>query len=206
MTEKRKPRKSGSAARRGRAIGPASPDADGTTTVLDAAGVKAAIARLCRQIADALPPGQQAQPVALVGLRSRGDELAGRLMGCLSAGRTDLLRGTLDITLYRDDVSKRAVQPTVQATEIEFDLDNAFVILVDDVLHTGRTIRAAMDALMDFGRPAVIRLAVLVDRGGRELPIAPDFVGHRLELPADDPRRVYVELADTDQQDRVYLK
>lgn len=204
MAEKRRIRKSAGGAR-GRASRPATP-ADGTTTVLDAVGVKAAIGRVCRQITAALADAEPDQPVALIGLRSRGDELAGRLMSCLAATRADLLRGTLDITLYRDDVSKRAVQPTVQATEIEFDLDNAFVILVDDVLHTGRTIRAAMDALMDFGRPAIIRLAVLVDRGGRELPIAPDFVGHRLALSPDDPRRVYLELAETDQQDRVYLK
>lgn len=156
-----------------------------------------------RQIFDRLPGDC---PVALVGLRSRGDQIALRLLKALGAAKADVLHGTLDITLYRDDVSKRAVQPTVQATEIAFDLDGVCVILVDDVLHTGRTIRAAMSALMDYGRPAIIRLAVLVDRGGRELPIAPDFVGETLDLAESDARRVYVELAETDGHDRVYLK
>ena len=146
-------------------------------------------------------------PVAIVGLRSRGDELARRLIDRLTAaGRRDLHHGTLDITLYSDDLSKRAVQPAVRATEIDFNLDDAWVLLVDDVLNTGRTIRSALDALMDYGRPAVIRLAVLVDRGGRELPIAPDFVGKRLPLGPGEGRRVYVELSEADGRDRVYLK
>ena len=175
----------------------------GEQTLLDSAAVDQALNRIGKQIAANLPAEGV---VALIGLRSRGDELARRLIGGLRKTRPDLCHGTLDITLYRDDLSKRAVQPTVRATEIDFNLDGAFVILVDDVLNTGRTIRAAMDALMDYGRPAVIRLAVLVDRGGRELPIAPDFVGAQLDLPADDPRRVYFELAETDGRDRVYLK
>ncbi len=173
-------------------------------TLLDAAGVEQAIERMFGQMAETLPGDA---PVALVGLRSRGDELARRLMARLAAaGRHDVLHGTLDITLYRDDVSKRAVQPVVRASEIDFDLDEAFVVLVDDVLHTGRTIRAALAALMDYGRPAVIRLAVLADRGGRELPIAPDYVGTTLHLAGDDPRRVFVELKEIDGRDRVYLK
>lgn len=173
-------------------------------TLLDAAGVERALDRLYRQIAGALPADL---PVALIGLRSHGDELAFRLMDRLADnGRESLLHGTLDITLYRDDVAKRQVVPRVRATEIDFDLDDAYVILVDDVLHTGRTIRAALDALMDYGRPAVIRLAVLADRGGRELPIAPDFVGEHLELAPDEARRVYLELSETDGVDRVYLK
>lgn len=150
-------------------------------TLLDEQAVSLALERMCRQISDHLPDDC---PVALVGLRSRGDELALRLLKCVSRRRKDLLHGTLDITLYRDDVSKRAVQPIVRATEIDFDLDGACVILVDDVLHTGRTIRAAMSALMDYGRPAVIRLAVLVDRGGRELPVQADYAAARVALPA----------------------
>ena len=172
-------------------------------TLLDAAGVEQAVASLAAQIAKALPAGR---PACVIGLRSHGDELARRLMDRLAAAHADLRHGTLDITLYRDDLSKRAVQPTVRATEIDFDLDDAWIILVDDVLHTGRTIRAALDELMDYGRPAVIRLAVLVDRGGRELPICPDFVGESLKLPADDPRRVYLDLSETDGRDRVYLQ
>lgn len=173
-------------------------------TVLDPDGIADALGRMFDQLADAMPDDR---PVALIGLRSRGDLLAERLIDRLAdAGRDDVAHGALDITLYRDDVSKRAVQPVVRATEIDFDLDDAWVVLVDDVLHTGRTIRAAMDALMDYGRPAVIRLAVLVDRGGRELPIAPDFVGHALELDAGDPRRVFLELEEEDGTDRVYLR
>jgi pyrimidine operon attenuation protein/uracil phosphoribosyltransferase len=173
-------------------------------TILDAAGVAKALDRLFKQITKAL--GADA-PIALIGLRSRGDELAERLLDRFAdAGRDDIRHGALDATLYRDDVSKRMVQPTVQATEIDFDLDDLVIVLVDDVLHTGRTIRAALDALMGYGRPASIRLAVLVDRGGREVPICPDFVGHRLALDADDPRRVFLELEDTDGDDRVYLK
>ncbi|MCG3179125.1 MAG: Bifunctional protein pyrR [Phycisphaerae bacterium] len=173
-------------------------------TLLDAAGVKRAMDHLCREIAGALPGDC---PVAIIGLRSRGDELAARLIERLAeGGRGDLLHGTLDITLYRDDVSKRMIQPQVRATVIDFDLDDACVVLVDDVLHTGRTIRAAMDALMDYGRPAAVRLAVLVDRGGREMPICPDFVGKTLKLSPSDSRRVYLDLAETDGADRVYLK
>ncbi len=173
-------------------------------TLLDAAGVAGALDNIYAQIVAAMP---EAGPVALVGLRSRGDELAERLLDRLAAaGRNDVDHGALDITLYRDDLSKRAVQPTVRATEIDFDLDDAWVCLVDDVLHTGRTIRAALAALMDYGRPAVIRLAVLVDRGGRELPIQPDFIGETLDLAADDARRVYLELEEADGVDRVFLK
>lgn len=173
-------------------------------TLLDPADIDAAINRLTGQIAAAMP---KSQSVALVGLRSHGDQIARRIMDRLhAAGYSQLLHGALDITLYRDDLSKHAVQPTVRATEIEFDLDDACVILVDDVLNTGRTIRAAISALMDYGRPAVIRLAVLVDRGGRELPIAPDYVGQTLTLRLDEERRVYVELAETDGADRVFLQ
>jgi pyrimidine operon attenuation protein/uracil phosphoribosyltransferase len=196
-------RKSTTKSKKAAAGAAAAQPAAGEQTLLDSAAVDRALNLMGRQISANLPADGV---VALVGLRSRGDELARRLIGCLREKRPDLCHGTLDITLYRDDLSKRAVQPTVRATEIDFDLDGAFVILVDDVLNTGRTIRAALDALMDYGRPAVIRLAVLVDRGGRELPIAPDFVGARLDLPADEPRRVYFELAETDGRDRVYLK
>jgi pyrimidine operon attenuation protein/uracil phosphoribosyltransferase len=176
----------------------------GEQTLLDSGGVEQAVGQLYEQIAKGLPADC---PVALIGLRSHGDQLARRLGDRLAAaGHQGLLHGTLDITLYRDDVSKRAVQPTVRATEIDFDLDDACVILVDDVLHTGRTIRAAMDALMDYGRPAAIRLAVLVDRGGRELPIVPDYVGRTVRLAAAETRRVYLELLETEGRDRVYLK
>jgi len=118
---------------------------------------------------------------ALVGIHSGGvwlmDELAARL-------GADLPRGELDIAFYRDDFSRIGLHPEVKPSRLPFDMEDRHVILVDDVLFTGRTVRAAMNLLFDYGRPAAIRLAVLVDRGGRELPVCPDFVGHRLELAA----------------------
>jgi len=111
--------------------------------------------------------------------------------------------GVLDITFYRDDLSRLRGAPLVRATEIDFDLDDAWVLLIDDVLQTGRSIRAALDALHDFGRPKAIRLAVLIDRGGRELPIAADFVGHR--LLAEPDQRVQVKLKENDGEEGVYI-
>jgi pyrimidine operon attenuation protein / uracil phosphoribosyltransferase len=143
-------------------------------------------------------------PLAIIGIRTRGEIIAQRLADRLAerfAGPID--RGVLDITFYRDDLARRKGAPLVRATEIDFDLDDKLVLLVDDVLHTGRSVRAAMDAIMDFGRPRAIRLAVLIDRGGRELPIAADFVGHRLDVP--DHLRVQVNLAEQDGKDAVYI-
>lgn len=138
--------------------------------------------------------------IALVGVRSRGDVLAGRLANRL--GVADV--GTLDITLYRDDLSEIASQPVVQTTEIGFGLDGRDVVLVDDVLMTGRSIRAALSVLMDFGRPRRVWLAVLVDRGleCRELPIAADYVGAQHV----GPKRVGVRLTPTDGRDAIELE
>jgi len=142
--------------------------------------------------------------LALIGIRSRGDVLARRLSNSLSdQGLQVLHHGVLDITLYRDDLDKVGGQARVRATEIDFDITDCVVILVDDVIFTGRTVRAALDALIDLGRPDAIRLAVLVDRGGRELPIQPDFVG--LNLP-DAKTHVQVELKETDGDDRIILQ
>ncbi len=132
------------------------------------------IARLADQIAPTLGPD-----LALVGIHTGGvwvmDALAERL------GR-DLPRGVLDISFYRDDFSRIGLHPQVKPSDLPFDMEGRRVLLIDDVLYTGRTIRAAMNILFDYGRPAAIRLAVLVDRGGREMPICPDFVGAHLEL------------------------
>ncbi|KKK93698.1 hypothetical protein LCGC14_2690290, partial [marine sediment metagenome] len=111
--------------------------------------------------------------------------------------------GILDITFYRDDLSRRRGVPLVRATEIDFDLDDTWALLIDDVLQTGRSIRAALDALHDFGRPKVVRLAVLIDRGGRELPIAADYVGKSLRAPAG--QRVQVKLKENDAQEGAYV-
>lgn len=118
-------------------------------------------------------------PTSLVGIHSGGAWLAQRLHSALGL-KTPL--GTLDISFYRDDFSKIGLHPQVKPSDIPFDVADRDIILVDDVLHTGRTVRAAMNELFDYGRPASIRLAVLVDRGGRELPICPDFVGARINL------------------------
>jgi len=142
--------------------------------------------------------------IAVIGIRSRGEILAKRLSDILSKKlKTKIPCGTLDITLYRDDINNPHgdSQLIVRSTEIGFDIDDKIIILVDDVLYTGRSIRAAMDALIDLGRPKAIRLAVLVERAGRELPIAADFAGLKIDLPAE--KNVQVNLMESDGKDRV---
>ena len=142
--------------------------------------------------------------LALVGIQRRGVPLARRIAEAIAEHEgVSLPVGALDITFYRDDLSLVAQQPLVKGTDLPFDLNGATVVLVDDVLYTGRTIRAAMDALVDFGRPQAIRLAVLIDRGHRELPIRPDYVGKN--LPTARNERVNVELIEVDELDRVVL-
>ncbi len=145
--------------------------------------------------------------IAVIGIRSRGEILAQRLSSRLSKaiGR-DVPCGTLDITLYRDDLnSPRGVsQPQVRTTEIGFDVDDKIIILVDDVLYTGRSTRAAMDALIDLGRPKVIKLAVLVDRAGRELPIQADYVGFKSD--AKPGELVQVNFVESDGKDEVVVE
>ncbi len=144
---------------------------------------------------------------AIVGLRSRGEILAKRLLEKLEKQfDRSIPCGTLDITLYRDDIHapRNGMQPTVRTTEIEFDVSDKFILLVDDVLHTGRSVRAAMDALTDLGRPRAVRLAVLVDRGAQELPIRADYVGIRAEVePAES---VKVHLTEQDKIDEVIVE
>jgi len=159
------------------------------------------ISKLADQIAG---NGSVLAPLAVVGIRSRGDVLAKRLIRMLeSRGVKVSNQGVLDITLYRDDLDQVGGQARVRATEINFDISDYVVLLVDDVLFTGRTIRAALDALIDLGRPKAIKLGVLVDRGGRELPIQPDFVGLKLEQP---DRHVQVKFTETDGEDKIILK
>ncbi|MFA9477314.1 bifunctional pyr operon transcriptional regulator/uracil phosphoribosyltransferase PyrR [Phycisphaerales bacterium AB-hyl4] len=139
-------------------------------------------------------------PWALVGIRSRGDDLARRLAERLNLEQV----GTLDITLYRDDLSEVGPQPVVRTTEVPFDIDGVNIILVDDVLMTGRSVRAALQSLMDLGRPRRVWLTVLVDRGGRELPIAADEAG--LTIDSLGPRdRVKVQLKPTDEADAINI-
>jgi pyrimidine operon attenuation protein/uracil phosphoribosyltransferase len=142
--------------------------------------------------------------LVLVGIQRRGVPLARRLAAAIAENEgVEVPVGALDITFYRDDLSLVAQQPVVKGTDIAFDLNDRTVVLVDDVLYTGRTIRAAMDALVDFGRPRAIRLAVLVDRGHRELPIRADHVGKN--VPTSREEVVKVHLAEVDGEDAVSI-
>jgi pyrimidine operon attenuation protein/uracil phosphoribosyltransferase len=151
---------------------------------MDAPQIEQAVARLAQEIAGRARQAGSAEALAIVGIRRGGVHLAARLRQAL----TGLLgheppAGTLDIALYRDDLAARGAAPVVGPTDIRFPVHGKTIVLVDDVLYTGRTVRAALDELVDFGRPRRVWLAVLVDRGGHELPIAADFIGTRLEVP-----------------------
>jgi pyrimidine operon attenuation protein/uracil phosphoribosyltransferase len=165
-----------------------------TGTLLDADDVRRALTRIAHEI---IERDKGADGVVLVGIANRGDDLANRLAAEIERieGITVPV-GALDITFYRDDIGLRAEAPEVHETRIGFDVSGKVVVLVDDVLYTGRTIRSAMDALMDLGRPHKIQLAVLVDRGHRELPIRADFVGKNVPTSRDDNVRVQVQELD----------
>jgi pyrimidine operon attenuation protein/uracil phosphoribosyltransferase len=169
--------------------------------VLDEAALDRALTRVAHEIVE---QAGGVDDLALVGIKTRGETLAERIARKV-AGIEGVKPpvGALDITLYRDDLGLKAEQPVVRSTEIGFPIKGRTVVLVDDVLFTGRTIRAAMDALMDLGRPRIIRLAVLVDRGHRELPIRPDYVGKN--LPTSRRESVAVMLREHDGVDRVAI-
>lgn len=141
--------------------------------------------------------------LALIGIRRRGVEVAARLQGLLQKKTTLIPMGILDITLYRDDLSVVAKQPVVGKTQIRFDLDGKDILLVDDVLFTGRTIRAALSELVDFGRPRSIKLLTLIDRGCRELPIQPDFTGKFIQT--EGGQFIEVRLKEVDGEDKILL-
>lgn len=167
---------------------------------LTAADIAAGIARL----AQAIRERRTDTPIALVGIRRRGDEVAERVLNLLAENDDrELNFGVLDISLYRDDFEHLHESPTLQGSDIPFTVDGAHIILVDDVLFTGRTVRAALDALADYGRPAKVELAVLIDRGHREMPIQPDFTGISLNTRRHD--HVLVSLANTDGTDSVEI-
>jgi pyrimidine operon attenuation protein/uracil phosphoribosyltransferase len=169
--------------------------------LMDASEVRRATTRIAHEI---LEKAKGPHELALVGIAARGDDLARRLAGEIRRIEgADVPVGTLDITFYRDDIGLRAEAPEVHETHIPFDITGRTVVLVDDVLFTGRTIRSALDALVDFGRPRAVQLAVLVDRGHRELPIRADFVGKN--VPTRHDENVRVALAETDGEDAVYL-
>ena len=169
---------------------------------LTAEQVQAALDTLYGAVEKQLPTDR---PIAVIGIRTRGEILATRLVDRMSREHPELSisHGVLDITFYRDDLSRRRGAPLVRATEIDFDIDDTWMLLVDDVLATGRSVRAALGAIHDFGRPQVVRLAVLIDRGGRELPIAADFIGKK--LTAEPDTRIQVKLREHDDQEGVFL-
>ncbi len=175
--------------------------------LLDADALSRTLSRIAHEIIEANP---ELDDVALVGIHTRGVPLAQRLRRLIEerAGEAPDL-GTVDITFYRDDVAVRGgeapihAQPVVRSTALDFPLEGKTVVLVDDVLYTGRTIRAAIEALFDYGRPARVQLAVLADRGHRELPIRPDYVGKN--LPTSRGERIQVQLVEIDEVDRVLL-
>ena len=176
-------------------------------SLLDADALGRTLSRIAHEIIEGNPELDQ---VALVGIQTRGVPLAQRLARLIEerAGQTPDL-GAVDITFHRDDVGVRGgepprhSQPVVRETQLRFPLEGRTVVLVDDVLYTGRTIRAAIEALFDYGRPARVQLAVLVDRGHRELPIRPDYIGKN--LPTSRTERIQVQLLEVDEVDRVLL-
>lgn len=171
--------------------------------VLDEQAIGRAMTRIAHQI---IEKNKGIDDCILVGIRTRGIFLAERLAAKIAdiEGKS-IPVGEIDITLYRDDLTKKTEnqEPLVKGSDIPFDIGNKKVILVDDVLYTGRTVRAGLDALMDIGRPAAIQLAVLVDRGHRELPIRADYVGKN--IPTSSEEKIVVELAEVDQLDQVSI-
>jgi pyrimidine operon attenuation protein / uracil phosphoribosyltransferase len=169
--------------------------------ILDKDTISRSLMRIAHEI---LEKNRGVSDLCLVGIRNRGAYLAKRLADCIKQiENASPLVGILDITLYRDDLTLISTQPVVHKTEIDFDISDKNIVLVDDVLYTGRTIRAALDALIDLGRPKTIQLAVLVDRGHRELPIRADFVGKN--IPTAKNETVEVRLEETDGKDEAVI-
>src|SRR6185503_8807648 len=170
--------------------------------VLDGDDMRRTLVRIAHEIVEKNPEHDR---LAIVGIHRRGAVLAARLHGLLNdLLETDVPLGELDISFYRDDLGRRAEAPTVHSTQLDFPLDGATVVIVDDVLFTGRTVRSAIEAVFDYGRPARVRLAVLCDRGHRELPIRADVVGKN--LPTSRAERVRVHLGEDDAADEVVLE
>lgn len=170
--------------------------------IMDEEAMRRAMVRIAHEV---LERNQGISDLCVIGIRTRGVPLAQRLASQIGQieGR-EIPCGVIDITLYRDDLTTIAYQPVVHKTEVPFPIEGRTVVLVDDVIYTGRTVRAALDALMDLGRPRAIQLAVMVDRGHRELPIRADFVGKN--LPTSVREIVAVQLAETDGQERVVIR
>jgi pyrimidine operon attenuation protein / uracil phosphoribosyltransferase len=179
---------------------------DNEKIVLDEDGVRRALVRIAHEIAERNPSADSssAQILAVVGIHSRGAVLARRLQALLEGLlESEIPLGDLDIGFYRDDVGRRPEAPVLHASHIDFDVSGRTVVIVDDVLYTGRTVRAAIEALFDYGRPDRVQLAVLADRGHRELPIRPDYVGKNLPTSRDE--HVDVRVRELDGVDEVAI-
>ncbi len=172
-----------------------------TKELSDAQEMDRALTRIAHEI---IEKNKGAEDIIVIGIRTRGVPLANRLVKKIKEIEgEEVASGILDITLYRDDLSQIASQPIVHQTKIPVDINGRPVILVDDVIYTGRTIRAALDALMDLGRPASIQVAVMVDRGHRELPIRADYVGKN--IPTSSKEQIIVKVKETDDKDEILL-
>jgi pyrimidine operon attenuation protein / uracil phosphoribosyltransferase len=172
-----------------------------TIRLMDARAIEKAIVRIAHEVIEHNPV---ISDIAIVGIRTRGEYIAQRLLDKIKVLTGDiLLHGVLDITLYRDDIMTNSAHPVVHETSLSFDVTTKHIVLVDDVLYTGRTIRAALNAVADFGRPKSIQLAVLVDRGHRELPIRADYVGKN--IPTAHAQTVQVRLNEIDNKDEVWI-
>ena len=172
------------------------------TILMDSEGIRRALTRISHEIVE---KNKGVDNLVIVGIRTRGVPIAERIAAAI--GRIESKRppvGVLDITLYRDDLSTLSYQPIVHPTQLPVDITGKTIVLVDDVLYTGRTIRAALDALIDMGRPKTIQLAVLIDRGHRELPIRADFVGKN--VPTSSKEVVSVQLSATDKAEKVVIR
>ena len=171
------------------------------TKIMDGEAVSRALKRISHEI---IEKNRGCEDLCVIGIRRRGVPIAQRLCSNIeSIEGQSVPMGMLDITLYRDDLTEKFVNPVINATEIPFSVEGKKIALVDDVLYTGRTVRAAIDALISLGRPACIQLAILVDRGHRELPIRGDFVGKN--IPTSHEERVLVKIPEIDGEDGVYI-
>jgi pyrimidine operon attenuation protein/uracil phosphoribosyltransferase len=178
-------------------------DSSGSVPVMDAEAIRRALQRIAHEIIERNP---NLDRVVLAGIPSRGVEIGSRVAAFIrDIAKTEPETGVIDVAMHRDDVGTRSELPVVRASQLPLPLEDRTVIIMDDVLYTGRTVRAAMDAINSFGRPARIQLAVLVDRGHRELPIRPDYVGKN--LPTATREQIQVRLHETDNQpDAVWLE
>ena len=171
-----------------------------TKAIMKSAEIKKSLIRIAAEIKKRNP---KIEELVFIGIKRRGATLAQRLAGILTRGKKLLPVGAIDITLYRDDLQLVAEAPIIRGSEINFDINNKIVILVDDVLFSGRTIRAALSEILDFGRPRAIQLAVLIDRGHRELPIEADFVGKKIKTKKEDLVDIFV--TEEDNKEGVFI-